>query len=103
MDANGEIYWSSNGNPRRKVCLSQSKGIPVQDIWLDFLDINNQNTHQTGYPTEKSLEMLKLIVKTSSNRGDLVMDCFAGSGTALVAAEELDNGLVWTRETRQSA
>lgn len=32
MDANGEIYWSSNGNPRRKVYLDQSKGVPVQDI-----------------------------------------------------------------------
>lgn len=89
MDDKGEIYWSSNGNPRRKVYLDQSKGIPVQDIWLDFLDVNNQNTHQTGYPTEKNLDMLKLIVETSSNPGDLVLDCFAGSGTTLVAANEL--------------
>ena len=89
MDAKGEIYWSSNGNPRRKVYLDQSKGIPVQDIWLDFLDVNNQNTHQTGYPTEKNLDMLKRIVEASSNPGDLVLDCFAGSGTTLVAAEEL--------------
>ena len=88
-DARGEIYWSSNGNPRRKVYLDQSKGIPVQDIWLDYLDINNQNTCQTGYPTEKNLDMLKRIVETSSNPGDLVLDCFAGSGTTLVAAEEL--------------
>lgn len=89
MDARGEIYWSSNGNPRRKVYLDQSKGIPVQDIWLDFLDVNNQNTHQTGYPTEKNLDMLKRIIETSSNPGDLVLDCFAGSGTTLIAADEL--------------
>lgn len=90
MDRNNEIYWSSTGNPRRKVYLDQSKGVPVQDIWLDYLDINNQNTFQTGYPTEKNLEMLKRIVEASSNPGDLVMDCFAGSGTTLIAAEELD-------------
>lgn len=89
MDAKGEIYWSSNGNPRRKVYLDQSKGVPVQDIWLDFLDVNNQNTCQTGYPTEKNLDMLKLIISTSSNPGDIVLDCFAGSGTTLAAAEEL--------------
>jgi len=89
MDARGEIYWSSNGNPRRKVYLDQSKGIPVQDIWLDYLDINNQNTCVTGYPTEKNIDMLKRIINTSSNPGDLVLDCFAGSGTTLVAAEEL--------------
>ena len=89
MDARGEIYWSANGNPRRKVYLDQSHGVPVQDIWLDFLDINNQNTKITGYPTEKNLDMLKRIIETSSRPGDLVLDCFAGSGTTLVAAEEL--------------
>lgn len=89
MDANGEIYWSSTGNPRRKVYLDSSKGIPVQDIWLDFLDVNNQNTHITGYPTEKNYDMLKRIIETSSCAGDIVLDCFAGSGTTLVAAEEL--------------
>ena len=33
--------------------------------------------------------MLKRIIETSSNPGDLVLDCFAGSGTTLVAANEL--------------
>lgn len=89
MDAKGEIYWSSNGNPRRKVYLDNSQGIPVQDIWLDYLDVNNQNTRISGYPTEKNLDMLKRIIEASSNTGDLVLDCFAGSGTTLVAAEEL--------------
>ncbi|MBR1726796.1 MAG: site-specific DNA-methyltransferase [Muribaculaceae bacterium] len=89
MDANGEIYWSSNGNPRRKVYLDCSKGVPVQDIWLDYLDINNQNTLVTGYPTEKNIDMLKRIIETSSRPGDIVLDCFAGSGTTLAAADEL--------------
>ena len=89
LDANGEIYWSSNGNPRRKVYLDKSEGLPVQDIWLDYIDTNNQNTLITGYPTEKNIEMLKRIIETSSRPGDLVLDCFAGSGTTLVAADEL--------------
>ena len=89
MDARGEIHWSANGNPRRKVYLDESKGVPVQDIWLDYLDVNNQNTCITGYPTEKNYEMLKRIITTSSNPGDLVLDCFAGSGTTLAAADEL--------------
>ncbi|MDE5924077.1 MAG: site-specific DNA-methyltransferase, partial [Muribaculaceae bacterium] len=89
MDAKNEIYWSSTGNPRRKVYLDESNGIPVQDIWLDYLDINNQNTHQTGYPTEKNLDMLKRIIEASSDAGDIILDCFVGSGTTLVAAEEL--------------
>lgn len=53
MDARGEIYWSPNGNPRRKVYLDASGGVPVQDIWLEFRDARNQNIHVTGYPTRK--------------------------------------------------
>ncbi len=34
--------------------------------------------------------MLKMIVSTSSNDGDIVMDAFMGSGTTLVAAQELN-------------
>ena len=90
LDARGEIYWSRNGNPRRKVYLDNSEGIPYQDIWMDFLDVNNQNTEITGYPTEKNLDMLKLIVKASSNPNDIVLDCYAGSGTTIMAAQELN-------------
>jgi len=89
MDRRGEIFWSSNGNPRRKIYLEDSNGIPVQDIWLDFKDAHNQNIEITGYPTEKNLEMMEQIISASSNPGDLVLDCFAGSGTTLVAAGNL--------------
>jgi adenine-specific DNA-methyltransferase len=94
MDAKGEIYWSSTGNPRRKVYLEDSKGIPVQDIWLDYLDINNQNTKGTGYPTEKNPDLIKRLIKASSEVGDLVLDAFAGSGTTLVAADELSRNWI---------
>ncbi|MFB2769797.1 site-specific DNA-methyltransferase [Pelatocladus sp. BLCC-F211] len=89
MDARGEIYWSPTGNPRRKVYLDNSKGIPIQDIWLDCKDAHNQNIKVTGYPTEKNLAILERIVKASSNKGDLVLDAFAGSGTTAAAAENL--------------
>ena len=90
MDARGEIYWLSTGNPRRKVYLDQSDGVPVQDIWLDMRDAHNQNINITGYPTEKPQALLKRIVLSSSNPGDMVLDCFAGSGTTLAAAAELN-------------
>jgi adenine-specific DNA-methyltransferase len=89
MDARGEIFWSASGNPRRKVYLDEREGVPVQDIWLDMRDAHNQNIHITGYPTEKPQELLRRIVLASSNAGDLVLDCFAGSGTTLVVAQEL--------------
>ena len=88
LDAAGEIYWSPTGNPRRKVFCDPTKGIPIQDIWLNYRDSINQAQKTTGYPTEKNYEMLKMIVAASSNPGDIVLDCFAGSGTTLGAAFE---------------
>lgn len=87
LDKRGEIYWSPNGNPRRKIYFDPSKGIPVQDIWLGLKDAHNQNMTITGYPTEKPLPLLERILLASSDPGDLVLDCFCGSGTTLVAAE----------------
>lgn len=89
MDARGEIYWSKTGNPRRKIYLDSSSGIPVQDIWLEFRDAHNQNIKITGYPTEKNPDLLARIIRGSSNPDDLVLDCFAGSGTTLSVASEL--------------
>jgi adenine-specific DNA-methyltransferase len=88
LDARGEIYWSATGNPRRKVFLDERKGVPAQDLWLEFKDAHNQNVRVTGYPTEKNLDLIGRIVEASSNRGDLVLDAFGGSGTTAVACEE---------------
>lgn len=88
LDAAGLIYWSPSGNPRRMVYLDESNGVAMQDIWLKFRDAHNQNIAVTGYPTEKNLDMLKMIVSACSNPGDLVLDAFCGSGTTLVAANE---------------
>ena len=55
LDAAGEIYWSPTGNPRRIVFCDPSKGIPIQDIWMDYRDSINQSQKTTGYPTEKEL------------------------------------------------
>ena len=89
LDAQGEIYWSPTGNPRRKVFLDQSDGVAVQDMWLGFRDAHNQNIRITGYPTEKNPELLERIIRASTNDGDIVLDCFSGSGTTLAVADSL--------------
>lgn len=89
LDSEGEIHWSKNGNPRRKVYLTTAKGISVTDYWDQFRDAHHQSIMVSGYPTEKNLDMLKLIVSASSDEGDLVLDPFCGSGTTLQAADDL--------------
>lgn len=85
LDKQGLIEWSSTGNPRKKVYADDilAKGKWRQDIW------ELKDPQYPSYPTEKNLEMLKVIIEASSNPNDLVLDCFAGSGTTLIAAETL--------------
>ena len=59
----------------------------MQDIW-EFKD-----PQYPVYPTEKNPDLLDIIVKTSSNENSIVLDCFAGSGTTLKAAQT--NGRQW--------
>lgn len=86
---NGEIVWSANGNPRRKVYLDSRPGVAAQDIWLNYRDAHNQMIDITGYPTEKNFDLLCRVIEASSNPGDLVLDAFAGSGTTGFAAQHL--------------
>jgi len=93
IDSRGEIYWSPNRNPRRKIYLDESEGTQVQDIWLEFRDAYNQMIKISGYPTEKNPELIARIIKASSSPGDIVLDCFSGSGMTLAVASEL--GRYW--------
>jgi adenine-specific DNA-methyltransferase len=85
LDRLGLIEWSNKGIPRKKIYADDyvKKGKKMQDVW------NFKDPQFPSYPTEKNLEMLKMIVGSSSDAGDLVLDAYCGSGTTLVAAEEL--------------
>ena len=87
-DKQGLIEGSSNGVPRKKIFVDERNGKKMQDIWK-FKD-----PQYPEYPTEKNLDLLKFIVGASSNEGDLVLDCFCGSGTTLVAAQELNRNWI---------
>lgn len=80
-DDEGLIEWSANGNPRKKIFADQKDGKRVQDIWTDYKD-----PQYPVYPTEKNIEFIDIIIRTSSNPGSLVLDPFCGSGTTLAAA-----------------
>lgn len=89
LDMAGDIHWSKNGNPRRKVYYSSDKKNAISDYWPCYRDAHHQSIKITGYPTEKNLSMLKMIVEACTDTGDLVIDPFCGSGTTLQAAAEL--------------
>ncbi len=83
-DKAGLLEWSSTGNPRKKIYADETTGKRVQDIW-EFKD-----PQYPIYPTEKNQALLDLIIKTSSNKDSIILDCFCGSGTTLKAAHSLN-------------
>jgi DNA modification methylase len=53
---------------------------------LDIPAINNMASERTGYPTQKPLALLSVLVRACCPPGGLVVDPCCGSGTTLVAA-----------------
>jgi len=96
LDNQGLIEWSSKGVPRKMIFLDEKDGKKMQDIW-EFKD-----PQYPQYPTEKSLDLLKFIIKASSNEGELVLDCFCGSGTTLIAAQSLNRNWIGIDKSEQA-
>ncbi|NJL15110.1 MAG: site-specific DNA-methyltransferase [Microscillaceae bacterium] len=95
-DEQGLIEWSDNGNPRKKIYLDEQDGKRVQDIW------EMKDPQYPLYPTEKNAELLKLIIKTSSNPSSYVLDCFCGSGTTLKSAQLLGRNWIGIDQSEQA-
>lgn len=74
----------------------KGQGLPIEDVWGVFekegvtsLQVVSFARQDTGYPTQKPEGLLARIIEASSNPGDIVLDAFAGSGTAVAVAEKL--------------
>jgi DNA modification methylase len=51
--------------------------------------IHRDPTKEYKHPTQKPLELAERAIRNSSLRGQIVLDTFLGSGTALIAAQRL--------------
>lgn len=68
-----------------KKSIKFAKGKIPTDVW-------NKNNHTTSkeycnwHPTQKPLELLERVIKANTNKGDVVLDIFSGSGSTAIAA-----------------
>lgn len=62
-----------------------ARGKTPTDVWWQTI-VPTNGAERTGYPTQKPVRILERIVRVHSQPGDLVLDFFAGSGTAGAAA-----------------
>lgn len=87
--AQNRVELTSNGTPSKKSYLDENNGNPVSDWWDDIVPLNPVASERTDYPTQKPEQLLERIVEAATNRGDLVFDCFMGSGTTQSVAMKL--------------
>jgi adenine specific DNA methylase Mod len=67
------------------------KGAILKDVWMDIgiVRTNPKYKEFIGFETQKPELLLKRIIESTSNEGDLVLDFFLGSGTTIAVAHKL--------------
>lgn len=73
--------------------------MPASSVWNDIQQLyadpraykpeQAEHSEITGYPTQKPSRLLERVVELSSDPGDIVLDCFVGSGTTAEVADRL--------------
>jgi len=97
-------YISNDPNHTRQQAIAfanQNRPQYAWSVWMgkeDLATLFNDSAVGTyayspkksfGYSSQKPEALLERIIKASSNEGDLVLDCFCGSGTTAAVAEKL--------------
>jgi len=90
LENDNRLYFSDK-TIREKYYLREREEIGKQldNLWVDIGNMNRNKTENLNYPTQKPESLIERMLLAGSNNGDLIMDCFAGSGTTAAVAEKL--------------
>ena len=69
-------------------------GKVIGDVWTLNMLGQNDKTERVGYDTQKPLNLIERIIKTSSDEGDLIGDFYLGSGTTAVCCKSLKRDFI---------
>jgi len=89
LKSQNRVRWSDGAKyPQYKTYLHELKGNVLSDVWTDINMLNPMASERTqvDFQTQKPETLLKRVIETSTNEGDLIMDFFAGSGTTIASA-----------------
>lgn len=88
-DENGRLYRDDvnpTGGGTRIIYLDEVEGDIIDSVWSDIPPVNPVAKERQNYPTQKPEALIERIIKSSTNPGDIVFDCFMGSGTTQAVA-----------------
>ena len=79
-----KVFWYA----KSKDYTFQNQAEGERDLWTND-DLAKKDSEQLNHPSQKSLALVKRLIKSVTCEGDVVVDVFAGSSTAAEAAELL--------------
>lgn len=91
-DENGRLYRDDvnpTGGGTRIIYLDEVQGDIIDSVWSDIPPVNPVAKERCNYPTQKPEKLIERIINASTNEGDIVFDCFMGSGTTQAVAMKL--------------
>lgn len=98
------IVWKKNNATTNKyylnsyeliLMLRKGKAKNINNLGTkNILEINNILGGKKTHPTEKPVELNKILIENSSNEGDVILDPFMGSGSSGVACKELNRNYI---------
>jgi len=86
-DENGRKYKVSALRNGEQEIVYAKEGKYPDDVWN--IPVPRSKNEIVGYPTQKPEVLIERIVKATSKEGDIIMDCFMGSGTTCAVAQKL--------------
>lgn len=95
------VWGKSKHSPNRyymKNCefivfLRKGKAKNINNMGTKQLLLVN-NVENKRHPSEKPIELMKILIENSSNENDVVLDCFMGIGTTGVACKKLNRNFI---------
>lgn len=90
IDENGRKYFDGRGK-KRYLDEAIANGKPVGDVWYDIMSFQQIPIakERVEFSTQKPEALLRRIIQSATNEGDVVLDFFAGSGTTGIVAHKL--------------
>jgi site-specific DNA-methyltransferase (adenine-specific) len=92
-DEDGRLYREGRWSNGKVYRYYADEGRIRDDVITDIGSLHQADAERLGYPTQKPLALLELIIQASSNEGDVVLDPYMGSGTTIEAAAK--HGRKW--------
>lgn len=88
VDSSGRVNWTISSHGRTYSYGEDSLMTP-SDVWNDISHLHQKDPERNGYATQKPAALVERIILASSEEGDLVLDCFCGSGVTPLVAQQL--------------